>query len=40
MEQENYEQDYIKRLEVTKIVESIVILEDEKQISLQEQISS
>ena len=31
---------YIKRLEVTKIVESIVILEDEKQISLQEQISS
>ena len=29
-----------KRLEVTKIVESIVILEDEKQISLQEQISS
>ncbi|EEM22744.1 hypothetical protein bthur0001_20800 [Bacillus thuringiensis serovar tochigiensis BGSC 4Y1] len=31
---------YIKRLEVTKTVESIVILEDEKQISLQEQISS
>ncbi|MGX5477700.1 hemolysin family protein [Bacillus thuringiensis] len=31
---------YIKRLEVTKIVESIVILEDEKQIPLQEQISS
>ncbi|MCU4968254.1 hemolysin family protein [Bacillus toyonensis] len=31
---------YIKRLEVTKTVESIVVLEDEKQISLQEQISS
>ncbi|KAA0766355.1 hemolysin family protein [Bacillus sp. SH5-2] len=31
---------YIKRLEVTKKVESIVILEDEKQIPLQEQISS
>lgn len=31
---------YIKRLEVTKTVESIVILEDEKQISFQEQISS
>ncbi|EMY4799168.1 HlyC/CorC family transporter [Bacillus pacificus] len=31
---------YIKRLEVTKTVESIVILEDEQQISLQEQISS
>jgi CBS domain containing-hemolysin-like protein len=31
---------YIKRLEVTKAVESIIILEDEKQISLQEQISS
>ena len=31
---------YIKRLEVTKTVETIVILEDEKQISLQEQISS
>ncbi|KAB2452014.1 HlyC/CorC family transporter [Bacillus sp. CH126_4D] len=31
---------YIKRLEVTKSVESIVVLEDEKQISLQEQISS
>ncbi|CKF80099.1 hemolysin family protein [Bacillus paranthracis] len=31
---------YIKRLEVTKTVELIVILEDEKQISLQEQISS
>ncbi|ATI52619.1 hemolysin family protein [Bacillus tropicus] len=31
---------YIKRLEVTKTVESIVILEDEKKISLQEQISS
>ena len=31
---------YINRLEVTKTVESIVILEDEKQISLQEQISS
>ncbi|OKA30090.1 hemolysin family protein [Bacillus cereus] len=31
---------YIKRLEVTKTIESIVILEDEKQISLQEQISS
>ncbi|KKZ92692.1 hypothetical protein B4147_1928 [Bacillus wiedmannii] len=31
---------YIKRLEVTKTVESIVILEDEKQIPFQEQISS
>ncbi|MGE7861387.1 hemolysin family protein [Bacillus mobilis] len=31
---------YIKRLEVTKNVESIVILEDEKQIKFQEQISS
>ncbi|MBE5104806.1 HlyC/CorC family transporter [Bacillus thuringiensis] len=31
---------YIKRLEVTKTAETIVILEDEKQLSLQEQISS